>query len=341
MLFKIEAPLRIDFCGGYTDIPEIHKVTGMAIANLAIDLYKDYFRKQKVIFCISNKKNYHNMRLHELNLLNLLENHFSNSFSFNYSNKLTIENEIPVSTGLGSSSALSAMLITAYFVNIGLEINNIRNKIFQEALNFERNTMNIIGGFQDYISAIFGGYNYITGLCDSVEDKNIYHTKIHNLLEDYINTSVFIIYSPRTYNSSIIIKNIIHQLLTSNNRLILENIMEIKNSNIDFNKILLSIHPNIISNLNKLFDKINKSWEHQKKLSGFIKNNALSIVEDELKEEACAIHGIGAGGGTIAIYGREDKSELINEKIKILTNKLKIKCFYPKVNNFGIKCKFL
>lgn len=335
--FKIEAPVRVDFCGGFTDVPEISKVTGTAIANFAVDLYKDFQRKDKVPFYVANrcKSKKKKISTYESNLLRLLKNHSRSKY--NYSSLLSINCGIPVSTGMGTSSALSVMLTAAHKVYYGLNINNISDEIFKYAFDFERHSMKVTGGYQDYIGAILGGYNFITALNKKyLINKFVEHRKLKGEIKKYINSSTFIIYNPRVHDSSGILKDIISQI--KNNRRIKESLFKIKECNINLNNYFSS---NTCHKLYELFDYINQSWQHQKRLSRLVDNKVLRFVEKELKKEVCGVHGIGAGGGTIILYGKENSNGIINEKINRISKKIPIKCFFPKINNLGLKCTFL
>lgn len=68
---------------------------------------------------------------------------------------IDVPDPLPVGTGLGASSRLSVCKIAAQE-----KITN-RGQIVVDAYNYEVNELGIEGGFQDFVSAAFGGLNYI------------------------------------------------------------------------------------------------------------------------------------------------------------------------------------
>jgi galactokinase/mevalonate kinase-like predicted kinase len=333
--FRVEVPLRIDFCGGFTDVQDIHEIIGTAIANQAVDLYCDYYRKNKVSFYIKGfydackNKEKRVMAIH-LKLIKYM------STGLDYSKFLKLKIGLSHSTGLGTSSAFAVLLI------IGAELCNKSttvislNNIVDKAYNFETKIMNVIGGYQDYVAAIWGGYNFINTSFMKFKQSQKKRYILKGYLEQYINNYTFIILTKRQFSSTDIILDIIKRCKNGDKQAI-RNLNKIKEYNIDFNKLVSN---NIIKkdsfNFLRMMKIINGSWLAQKRLSPLINNELFNKIENLCSKYIYALHGVGAGNGALVIYANERSVEKLNTAIHIFAQKNSLKCLYPKVNNIGL-----
>lgn len=360
MNFKVAAPLRIDFCGGYTDIGEICQITGTAIANLAIDLYWDEARTQPVTFEVVTCTDQLEPRLideAERQLLQSLGNYGRSSLGVNveYTRCLRFNSQVPVSMGLGTSSAVSVMLTSAAQFHQGWHMEQVRQQAFQEAQIFEKEVLQVKGGFQDFIPAIYGGYNYITAKAED-EDlqlvKNpatvsIQNDSVNPAMTDYCDRCLFIIYALRRSSSSKIIDDIVTKSQQQTD--IVEVARQIYHYNQMFHQQFTAIGqelpttpingvclPCCETSMLALTDCMNQAWQVRQQFSALAQNDILEAVEQAVAEDIYCAHGVGAGGSVLVLYGKPDRLTYLQTKLRDLIHPLNITLFYPKINHTGL-----
>lgn len=319
---KINAPLRIDFCGGYSDLPKIVRLTGSSILNAAIDLYHDKERKRKLKFyLLHNKKIQNKKKAYSLNYKPIISNN-TNKFLNSY----YLYSEIHTSTGLGTSSSIAVM---ASYLKRYLKCNKeyLYSKcLLNSSVQFEKETLAIVGGIQDHIAAIHGGLNFIQIYSNDIQVLNI---KKRDLFCDFIDREAIILFSKRNFSSSIIVKDIINDIRKN-----FKKINNIKNLNIQLFEIMKESYE-----LNEIFNIIQKSWFIRKELSKLAINKTLNSIIELIKDDLYCYHSVGAGGAAMVIYPKEHSLLHINNKIGQFKLNGMIKCYYPKINWSGVqKC---
>lgn len=73
--------------------------------------------------------------------------------------RLTYEADLPVRSGLGTSSSFAVGMLSAYYALKGKYAD--KKKLADEAICFERVLCGETGGWQDQIAASYGGFNRI------------------------------------------------------------------------------------------------------------------------------------------------------------------------------------
>jgi len=371
--WRIEAPLRIDFCGGYTDLAEISQVTGTAIANLAIDLYRDPARTEKIRFEVwvrphnaptaacEDDSSYSPSR----DLLAYLKTFLGSDGDL--VDRLELHIHTPVSTGLGASGALSAMLTAAGRFCQGWGWAKIRDQSFHDAQRFEKEVMQVKGGYQDFISAIYGGYSYIAA---NPEDEDLASLKGRDRFQllncpvqdsritQYFNRHVFVVYSKRRSSSSDIIDDIVSR--TVRGQEILDLSQQIFRHNAQFHTLVqaeksmrgeaglansseeglagplqLPFSPAVFA---QLTETIQAAWRLRQQISRLTENPVLAAVEQALVEDLYCTHGVGAGGSVLILYAKPDRTPAVMAKLADLQQVQPICVFYPKINPYGLSC---
>ncbi len=366
----LTAPLRIDFCGGYTDIAEISQVTGTAIANIAIDLYTDPNRTQPVAFALSihtentamGDRSMDDRPEAEINLLTALNSYAASQLgmTIDYTQLLRIDVQVPVSMGLGVSSALSVLLTSAARLHQGWDLATIRNHAFRDAQIFEKEILHVKGGYQDFIPAIHGGYNWITARAEdeeghAVKDPATVTIATHAVspqIAAYFNTCVLIVYSLRPASSSKIIDDIVNRSgdHSSEEARLLEVSRQIHHYNTIFHQQLCQAlshaEPATIANgslpftttdLETLVHSIDRAWELRQQYSELANNPVLDQVAETVAEDIYCTHGVGAGGSVLVLYGKPDRLDSLQHRLATLSQQLRITIFYPKINQSGLR----
>lgn len=334
-----QAPLRLDLCGGFTDVDEINKIIGTSIVNIAIDPYQDEQHSQKINFEISidtNKAiNISTLSEQQHVILKSLAEFYDGKVDFNCILNMNID--IPVSTGLGTSGTLSVLLVSAANYFLGNPKYNDFDFIFAEAMKFEIQFLKIRGGFQDYISAIKGGYNYIKKAKGKVKDFQIFNSRVDNTIGQYIEENVIIVYARRKFASNEILDDLLERAKTDPNTIFY--LRRIKYLNEKFNKKYQNTSSSL--KMSELFNIINSSSNYRDKLTNVAGSNIyLDILKQELKTFAYCSHSAGAGGGCLVVYGIPKYKKQIRDIFSGKDGVIGLKIFFPKINNNGLLINF-
>ncbi len=157
-MILVRAPVRISFLGGGTDLPDFYTRYPGRVISTAIDKYvyvtvnrPPLVRNISVRYGISETviapKDVKNDRVREALL------------HFGISNNIDIGTfpDVPVKTGLGSSSSFTVALVKALFASQGERIH--KKEIAELASHIEINLVKEPIGKQDQYAAAFGGFN--------------------------------------------------------------------------------------------------------------------------------------------------------------------------------------
>lgn len=169
MLIRARAPLRISFCGGGTDVPPYCDERGGAVLSATINRYAtatvvpggksftvqsiDY--DQSVSYGIDDPFVYDG----QLDLAKGVIDHFRHHEKLTDGFEVTLHNDAPPGSGLGSSSAVTVALVSAIVKLLRLPVDDYQ--IADLAYRIERLEVGIKGGKQDQYATTFGGFNLI------------------------------------------------------------------------------------------------------------------------------------------------------------------------------------
>src|SRR3989442_2518949 len=169
MLIRARAPLRISFCGGGTDVAPYCDERGGVVLSATINRYAtatvvpggksftvrsiDY--DQSVSYGIDDPFVYDG----QLDLAKGVIDHFGRDDKLADGLEVTLHNDAPPGSGLGSSSAVTVALVSAIVELLRLPIDDYQ--IADLAYRIERLEVGIKGGKQDQYATTFGGFNLI------------------------------------------------------------------------------------------------------------------------------------------------------------------------------------
>lgn len=169
MLIRARAPLRISFCGGGTDVPPYCDERGGMVLSATINRYAtatvvpgghsftvrsiDY--DQSVSYGVDDPFVYDG----QLDLAKGVLDHFRREGKLTEGLEVTLHNDAPPGSGLGSSSAVTVALVSAIVELLRLPIDDYQ--IADHAYHIERLEVGIKGGKQDQYATTFGGFNLI------------------------------------------------------------------------------------------------------------------------------------------------------------------------------------
>jgi D-glycero-alpha-D-manno-heptose-7-phosphate kinase len=153
----VRAPTRLDFGGGWTDVPPYCENEGGFVCNIAITRYATAtaFRLSPSAFRLPPSDPLLEATLRRSRLTDIA---------------LSLESDFPVGAGLGGSSAASAALLGALAAWRGEAWDH--RAIAEEGRRVEVEEMGIAGGRQDHYAATFGGALALR-FSDSVEVRRL------------------------------------------------------------------------------------------------------------------------------------------------------------------------
>ena len=208
-----------------------------------------------------------------------------------------VSNQIPDRTGLGTSSSLVAGVLKSVHALYNNKIS--KKELARETIYVERIHNKEVGGIQDEIAVVYGGFNQI-----EIAKTGDFTVKPMGLSQEFLNLfsqSSLLFYTNKQRNSFEIAKSI-DQKSTNNYKLRIRDIAleakkEFENENIE--------------RIGKL---IAKSWEEKKSISNLISNNHIdNLVETLIKAGCYGVRLLGSGGAgfLFCLFDPKDKEKII------------------------------
>jgi len=175
---RVRAPVRIDFAGGWSDVPEFAEAEGGAVVNAAIDLHTH-------VECIEGGGK---IRLHAEDMGQRLT--FDSPSQLQYNGRLDLHkaalnmlpvtggveiisrSDVPAGSGLGASGSLDVSLITA-LAHCRNETTYDDAEIAEMAFQLEAVELGLRGGRQDQYAAAHGGFHAFDFAADGVTVRPI------------------------------------------------------------------------------------------------------------------------------------------------------------------------
>ena len=168
-MIRSRAPLRISFCGGGTDVPPYCDERGGVVLSATINRYAtatlvpggDTFRVRSIDYDQSVSYGVDDPFVYDgqLDLAKGVIDHFRRTENLTSGLEVTLHNDAPPGSGLGSSSAITVALVSALVDFLRLPMNGYQ--IADMAYRVERLEVGIKGGKQDQYATTFGGFNLI------------------------------------------------------------------------------------------------------------------------------------------------------------------------------------
>lgn len=349
MLTHFSAPLRIDIGGGVSDIPEFSKAVGTCVTNLAIDVFSDEAKQNRVgVEVEASLSDVHQLVYNGavVNLFSEAKDHFTGvrlAFKtflreFNEDQRtcytLRIRDTLPYSTGLGGSSALFLSIFAA-LIDVTKKGEFVKSLDFLKRVHsFETSDLGIAGGFQDYIAAYMGGMNFIEfptlDSIESISDRPLglqLSIQLKKALNDLL---VVVVVRDNTLGSDTVVRDEIEQL-QSNPSTILPLMDTLALSNTELYD-LLSVQD---FSLEAIGNSMRKSWAAQKRLSSHFESRPLADLESSLDKHVYGLRGPGSGVNSLCILmkpeHKNDVLRLINEySLSLIT-------LFPEINTYGLR----
>lgn len=294
----VKSPLRISFFGGGTDFEYFYNKYGSYILSCAIDKFI-YVIVKKGSFFYPDKFRINYSSIEKVNNINLISNNIVREtlkfFKIKESLNITIINDIPAGSGLGSSSSFCLALVMA--INRLYNFKLTKNQILKISKKIEITKLKSPIGIQDYLPSLYGGFNFF-----KIKSTNqIYRKKISFEFEKKVFQSICLVWTGSFRDANEILKD---QSRKDNN------------NNFELNEIL-KLSKNMFKDLSnqnidikKFGEKLLESWNLKKKLSKKIFTTKLLKFEKQFSNIS-NIYGyklLGAGGDGFYLIVCDKKS---------------------------------
>ncbi len=295
----VRAPLRVSFVGGGTDLPDFYKNNTGRVISAAIDKYvyvtinrpplvRNVSARYGITEQVNHPKELLNGRIREALIhQDILSGIDVGTFS-----------DVPVKTGLGSSSSFSVALMKALLVFKGKNAN--RGEIAELASHLEINLLKEPIGKQDQYASAFGGLNIFQFNNDNTVDVTPVHLDFRKMSDLESHISVFFTGVTRLASS----------VLTEQKSNIVKKQDELKKmaeSVFEFREQLLK------GNFKRLGEILHDGWLTKKTLA----SNVSNPVIDELYSAGISagawggkVLGAGGGGCLLFIASPENKNNI-------------------------------
>lgn len=284
-------PFRISFAGGGSDLANYYEKFGGAVLSTAIDKYvylsmhpyffKDgYFLKYKEVEDVHNVEEIKHRIIREVfKLYNIKGVDFNSSA------------DIPSGTGLASSSAFTAGLIT--LCNAYNETYLSKEEVAEQACHVEIDLLKEPIGKQDQYACACGGLNFI----EFEKNGRVNVEKVFLTTEGYkrLENNLMMFYTGQTRAAGDILKE--QKKNTTDDVAKINNLHKMVQLAKDLKQELLH------NNIDAMGEILHQGWMYKKELAGGISNEFINHYYDlAMKNGASGGKLLGAGGGGFLLF---------------------------------------
>jgi D-glycero-alpha-D-manno-heptose-7-phosphate kinase len=299
-------PLRISYVGGGTDLPSFYKNHGGGVISSAINQYvyvtvKRHSPLYKEAYRLSYSKTEHVQSLDDIE--NGIARECMRLVNVEPPLYIATAGDLPVSSGLGSSSSFAVGLLNALHLLKGERVSPAQ--LAEEACEVEINMLGNPIGKQDQYAASFGGLNHI--IFKESGRVEIDHLVLQNNLIDEIFTNSLLIWTGIQRDASSILskqnKNVAKK--TVGYESLIHDIGDCK-------EMMLNPPADFLSQFGRLLEK---TWQTKKSLEETISSKEMDEMHSQVKSlGGCGGKLCGAGGGGFfyEVVPKENQTALLN-----------------------------
>ena len=309
MLIHARAPLRLGLAGGGTDISPYCDVYGGYVLNATIDRYAYAVLRPlpesagNIRFCATDQQceEFYNIStpvsvdaVGTLKLHKAVYNYMMLQYNDGKNIPLELQTycDVPIGSGLGSSSTLVVAMIKAFVEYMNLPMDDYA--IAKLAFQIERLDCGLQGGRQDQYSATFGGINFIEFYANNHVIVNSLRVKNWILCE--LEISLLLFYTGVSRESAGIIK-MQQENLNAGNEKTLAAMHAMKDEAIFLKESLLR------GDFNRFTASMQHGWENKKSSASSVSNPDIEkIYTAAIRAGALAGKISGAGGGGFMLF---------------------------------------
>lgn len=308
-ILKSRAPVRLDFAGGWTDVPPFSADVGGAVVSASINRYTYATVKFLPHGNIKITSSDYNMMVEaeklsmlkydgKLDLIKAAIKRLKLKNGFD----LYIRSDAPPNSGMGTSASAGVSLIGT--------LNRMQNEkmtsheIANLARALELEELNIAGGRQDQFSAAFGGINFMEFKDPVVllSPLNLSNATICELEKQLV-----LCYTGISRLSGNIISKVMGQYVKGNTKTV-DALHTMRKIAIDMKVALIN------GDVDKFGLLLGDNWKNQKKLHESVTNPVVDgIFQIAMNNGAIGGKALGAGGGGCLLFYCEQNTE---QKVK-------------------------
>jgi len=304
MTYHSKAPLRIGLAGGGTDVSPYSDLYGGAVLNAAISLYAHATieindekgillsavdRNEEQQFEPGNKLPVNG----KLDLLKAVYNRMLKDYELPVLNfKLSTFVDVPLGSGLGTSSTLVVAIIGAFKEMLQFSMSD--NEIAHYAYEIERKDLQHPGGKQDQYAAVFGGINYMEFF--ESDQVNVTRLEIKPEYLKQLENNLLLWYTSTGRDSAAIIKQQAQNVIDQKQEPV-EAMHQLKQQAQKMKEVLMK------GRLDELGDILDFGFQQKRKMADGISNNLIEDIYETAKSAGATGGKIsGAGGGGFMIF---------------------------------------
>ena len=305
MIVKARAPLRLGLAGGGSDLSPYSDLYGGYVLNTTIDRYAYAMIKthnEPVVRFTATDQQIEKVLPVEIPLLlngkldlhtavyKYITKNFNNGKSIPL--ELSTYCDVPIGSGLGSSSTLVVAIIKAFveLLNLPLDVYDIARIAYQ----VERVDCGLQGGRQDQYSASFGGFNFMEFY--DMERAVINPLGIKNWILCELEASLVLYFTGLSRESAHIITDQIEGVKLGNLN-VLEAMHHIKEESLTMKECLMR------GDFLGLVNSMRFGWDNKKRSAKTVSNSHIdNIYDSAIQAGALAGKVSGAGGGGFMLF---------------------------------------
>ena len=338
----ITAPLRIDLCGGVTDIPEIAAEVGTQITNLGVRVYEDKqhrIERAVEVEVTPDATGRHALQVNgvevpldrpsgDLELLRRTAAHLLDGARPTEPVSIAVRNTLPRGTGLGGSAVVSSCIFAALHAWANGGDLEGPDSLIARAHAFETEVMGIAGGFQDYVGTYFGNTNRIafTGLreVNLARNDQLGVEPVPEFRRIIDESLLLVVATERNQNSGDIVDDEVARFQADRGAY-----RDALSAMHRHNRLLgamamgeLEPNPAVVG------ASMQQTWEIQKKLSPMV-GALLAGLEDRVRQLVYGVHGPGAGGNSLALLAKPGSRDALADMLAATPETM---ILYPRIS---------
>jgi len=328
-MYYSRAPVRIDFAGGWTDVPMFARDIPGAVLNATINLYsyvtisnlpkkeikvskygqkcKEEQENRQITMYSADFDLYESasdIRAIEYNGNIDLVKAAVKRLNVEYGLNIITRSEAPPGSGLGTSASMGVALIGA--ISKSLKKYFLPNEIAELAVKLETEELGIFSGKQDHYAAALGGFNFMRFDGGTVSSTPIKLPKdvILNLEKHSV-----LVYTGKSRLSSNIHEHVIDSFNKGKNQSALKSLVEVAE------EIKIALATEDLAAFGQL---LLDNWKYQKQMHLSITNEQINELFDiALKNGAYGGKACGAGGdGCVYFYCKENTEHKVRKALE-------------------------
>ena len=296
---SVRAPTRIDFGGGWTDVPPYSDEEGGFVCNVAITRYATVTLATRP----DSDVNVIVERPGDRSLVQAVARRLDARGV-----DIKLSNDFPISAGLGGSSAAAVAALAALTRHQRAQLDGA--ELAELSRDIEIADLAIAGGRQDHYAAVFGG---LLGLTFSSKPVEVHRIPLSSALRSELEARCTIVYTGQSRISGDTITAVLGAYRDGNAK-VRHALARTRTLASDMALVLER------SDVDALGDLVKEQWAHQRSLHPAIPTAKIDeIVAKALANGAAGAKALGAsGGGCVLAIARRGHEEEVRQAVSAL-----------------------